>query len=148
MIRANSGLDAPVPLLSLLPQTLPTALAPCKEYPRGRRRKHGESSRWPSHSVRTTSTPRCIGIEEERRVQRHSFLAMDDNELISVCDNLKQLQQVMEEINTNVEGITDTNLKDKMSKMSYIEAAQMHLMMADISINMFYGGFCAWRSHP
>ena len=54
----------------------------------------------------------------------------------------------MEEINTNVEGITDTNLKDKMSKMSYIEAAQMHLMMADISINMFYGGFCAWRSHP
>ena len=73
---------------------------------------------------------------------------MDDNELISVCDNLKQLQQVMEEINTNVEGITETNLKDKMSKMSYIEAAQMHLMMADISINMFYGGFCAWRSHP
>ena len=147
MIRACSGLDAPVPLSSLRPQTLPAALALCKEHPRGRRGKHGESSRWSSHCVRTTSAPRCIGIEEERRVQRHSFLAMDDNELISVCDNLKQLQQVMEEINTNVEGITDTNLKDKMSKMSYIEAAQMHLMMADISINMFYGGFCERRSH-
>ena len=50
---------------------------------------------------------------------------MDDNELISVCNNLKQLQQVMVDINNVVEGMTDTNLKDKMSKMSYIEAAQM-----------------------
>lgn len=66
---------------------------------------------------------------------------MDDNELISVCNNLKQLQQVMIGINEVVEGMTDTNLKEKMSKMSYLESAQMHLMMAEISINMFYGLF-------
>ena len=72
---------------------------------------------------------------------------MDDNELISVCNNLKQMQQVMVDINNVVEGMTDTNLKDKMSKMSYIEAAQMHLMMADISINMFYGPRSATRSY-
>ena len=66
---------------------------------------------------------------------------MDDNELISVCNNLKQLQKVMIEINDVVEGMTDTNLKEKMSKMSYLEAAQMHLVMAEISINMFYGLF-------
>ena len=35
---------------------------------------------------------------------------MDDNELISVCNNLKQLQKVMIEINDVVEGMTDTNL--------------------------------------
>ncbi|KAK8794347.1 hypothetical protein JH06_2815 [Blastocystis sp. subtype 4] len=63
---------------------------------------------------------------------------MDDNELISVCNNLKQLQKVMIEINDVVEGMTDTNLKEKMSKMSYLESAQMHLVMAEISINMFY----------
>ena len=66
---------------------------------------------------------------------------MDDNELISVCNNLKQLQKVMIEINDVVEGMTDTNLKEKMSKMSYLESAQMHLVMAEISINMFYGLF-------
>ena len=64
---------------------------------------------------------------------------MDDNELISVCNNLKQLQKAMIEINDVVEGMTDTNLKEKMSKMSYLESAQMHLVMAEISINMFYG---------
>ncbi|KAK8795361.1 hypothetical protein WA538_004692 [Blastocystis sp. DL] len=63
---------------------------------------------------------------------------MDDNELISVCNNLKQLQEVMLNINSFVEGLTDSNLKEKMSKMSYIESAQMHLMMAEVSINMFY----------
>ena len=66
---------------------------------------------------------------------------MDDNELISVCNNLKQLQQVMIGNNEVEEGMTDTNLKEKMSKMSYLESAQMHLMMAEISINMFYGLF-------
>ena len=66
---------------------------------------------------------------------------MDDNELISVCNNLKQLQKVMIEINDVVEGMTDTNLKETMSKMSYLESAQMHLVMAEISINMFYGLF-------
>jgi len=66
------------------------------------------------------------------------FLTMDDNELISVCNNLKQLQKVMIEINDVVEGMTDTNLKEKMS---YLESAQMHLVMAEISINMFYGLF-------
>ena len=66
---------------------------------------------------------------------------MDDNELISVCNNLKQLQKVMIEINDVVEGMTDTNRKEKMSKMSYLESAQMHLVMAEISINMFYGLF-------
>ena len=66
---------------------------------------------------------------------------MDDNELISVCNNLKQLQKVMIEINDVVEGMTDTNLKEKKSKMSYLESAQMHLVMAEISINMFYGLF-------
>ena len=64
---------------------------------------------------------------------------MDDNDLISVCNNLKQLQEVMLNINSFVEGLTDSNLKEKMSKMSYIESAQMHLMMAEVSINMFYG---------
>lgn len=64
---------------------------------------------------------------------------MSDNELISVCNNLKQLQKVMAEINDVVEGVSETNLREKMSKMSYIESAQMHLMMAEISINMFYG---------
>ena len=64
---------------------------------------------------------------------------MDDNELIWVCNNLKQLQEVMLNINSFVEGLTDSNLKEKMSKMSYIESAQMHLMMAEVSINMFYG---------
>lgn len=66
---------------------------------------------------------------------------MSDNELISVCNNLKQLQDVMNEMNGIVEGVADTNLREKMSKMSYIESAQMHLMMAEISINMFYGTF-------
>ena len=66
---------------------------------------------------------------------------MDDNELISVCNNLKQLQKVMIEINDVVEGMTDTNLKEKMSKMSYLDSAPMHLVMAEISINMFYGLF-------
>lgn len=66
---------------------------------------------------------------------------MDDNELISVCNNLKQLQEVMGNINSSVEGLTDSNLKEKMSKMSYVESAQMHLLMAEVSINMFYG---AW----
>ena len=66
---------------------------------------------------------------------------MSDNELISVCDNLKQLQKVMTDINTIVEDVSETNLREKMSKMSYIESAQMHLMMAEISINMFYSGF-------
>ena len=59
---------------------------------------------------------------------------MDDNELISVCNNLKQLQEVMLNINSFVEGLTDSNLKEKMSKMSYIESAQMHLMMAEVSM--------------
>ena len=66
---------------------------------------------------------------------------MDDNELISVCNNLKQLQKVMIEINDVVEGMTDTNLKEKMSKMSYLESSQMHRVMAEISINIFYGLF-------
>ena len=66
---------------------------------------------------------------------------MSDNELISVCDNLKQLQKVMSDINTIVEDVSETNLREKMSKMSYIESAQMHLMMAEISINMFYSMF-------
>lgn len=66
---------------------------------------------------------------------------MSDNELISVCDNLKQLQKVMTDINTIVEDVSETNLREKMSKMSYIESAQMHLMMAEISINMFYSMF-------
>ena len=66
---------------------------------------------------------------------------MSDNELISVCDNLKQLQKVMTDINAIVEDVSDTNLREKMSKMSYIESAQMHLMMAEISINMFYSWF-------
>lgn len=66
---------------------------------------------------------------------------MSDNELISVCDNLKQLQKVMSDINTIVEDVSETNLREKMSKMSYIESAQMHLMMAEISINMFYSRF-------
>ena len=66
---------------------------------------------------------------------------MSDNELISVCDNLKQLQKVMTDINTIVEDVSETNLREKMSKMSYIESAQMHLMMAEISINMFYSRF-------
>lgn len=64
---------------------------------------------------------------------------MDDSELISVCNNLKQLQQTMLGVNDVVEKLTDASLKEKMSKMSYIESAQMHLMMAEISINMFYG---------
>ena len=81
--------------------------------------------------------------ESTRRPCTFSFI-MDDNELISVCNNLKQLQEVMASINSSVEGLTDSNLKEKMSKMSYIESAQMHLMMAEVSINMFYGdGF--WR---
>ena len=66
---------------------------------------------------------------------------MSDNELISVCDNLKQLQKVMTDINTIVEDVSETNLREKMSKMSYIESAQLHLMMAEISINMFYSRF-------
>ena len=66
---------------------------------------------------------------------------MSDNELISVCDNLKQLQKVMTDINTIVEDVSEPNLREKMSKMSYIESAQMHLMMAEISINMFYSMF-------
>lgn len=72
---------------------------------------------------------------------------MSDNELISVCNNLKQLQDVMNEMNGIVEGVADTNLREKMSKMSYIESAQMHLMMAEISINMFYGTFFLFASY-
>ena len=67
-----------------------------------------------------------------------SFFIMDDNELISVCNNLKQLQQMMIRINHIVEGLTEMNLKEQMANMSYLESAQMHLMMAEISINMFY----------
>ena len=63
-----------------------------------------------------------------------SFI-MDDNELISVCNNLKQLQQVMVQINSVVEGVTDKSLTERMTDMSYLESAQMHLMMAEISIN-------------
>ena len=63
---------------------------------------------------------------------------MDDNELISVCNNLKQLQQMVIRINHIVEGLTEMNLKEQMANMSYLESAQMHLMMAEISINMFY----------
>lgn len=66
---------------------------------------------------------------------------MSDNELIDVCKNLKDLQDVLEKISGVVEDVTETNLREKMSKMSYIESAQMHLMMADISIKMFYGTF-------
>lgn len=63
---------------------------------------------------------------------------MDDNELISVCNNLKQLQQVMVQVNSVVEGVTDKSLTERMTDMSYLESAQMHLMMAEISINLFY----------
>lgn len=66
-----------------------------------------------------------------------SFI-MDDNELISVCNNLKQLQQVMVQVNSVVEGVTDKSLTERMTDMSYLESAQMHLMMAEISINLFY----------
>lgn len=53
----------------------------------------------------------------------------------------------MEGINSVVDEITHENLKEKMSKMSYMESAQMHLMMAEISINMFYGKRLWRRSH-
>lgn len=66
---------------------------------------------------------------------------MSDNELIDVCKNLKDLQKVLDNVNGVVEEVTEVNLREKMSKMSYIEAAQMHLMMAEISIHMFYGTF-------
>ena len=69
-----------------------------------------------------------------------SFI-MDDNELISVCNNLKQLKKVMAQVNSVVEEVTDKSLTDRMTDMSYLESAQMHLMMAEISINLFYGNF-------
>ena len=72
---------------------------------------------------------------------------MSDNELIAVCNNLKELQNVMNNINDAVETITETNLREKMSKMQYLESAQMHLMMAEISINMFYGTKSLCCSH-
>ena len=71
----------------------------------------------------------------------------DDNELISVCNNLKQLRESIEGINSVVDDLTRENLKEKMSKMSYMESAQMHLMMAEISINMFYGKYLRNLSH-
>lgn len=76
----------------------------------------------------------------ESRLDIISFI-MDDNELISVCNNLKQLQQVMVQINSVVEGVTDKSLTERMTDMSYLESAQMHLMMAEISINLFYCNF-------
>ena len=72
---------------------------------------------------------------------------MSDNELIAVCNNLKELQNVMNKINDAVETVTETNLREKMSKMQYLESAQMHLMMAEISINMFYGAKSLYCSH-
>ena len=80
----------------------------------------------------------CIKLNSKLAII--SFI-MDDNELISVCNNLKQLQQVMVQINSVVEGVTDKSLTERMTDMSYLESAQMHLMMAEISINLFYCNF-------
>ncbi|CBK19900.2 uncharacterized protein [Blastocystis hominis] len=44
----------------------------------------------------------------------------------------------MVQINSVVEGVTDKSLTERMTDMSYLESAQMHLMMAEISINLFY----------
>ena len=71
----------------------------------------------------------------------------EDNELISVCNNLKKLRESIEGVNSVVDDLTRENLKEKMSKMSYMESAQMHLMMAEISINMFYGKHLRIFSH-